>query len=360
MLEQEFIEEQWATHLDAPHGLRFREFLQRTADDKGHRELIESWGEFLRLVHNKFLQPQNPSVYSYAKIEGNLQRQGGRAPIYDAARINTIFFDFDQKNLTVAWIETKRLRGYFLEHNMIPRIYYSGNRGFHLYVDFPEVKLAYPRKVLKAYAKRLQREINLSSLDCSPMGNLAGHSRLPYTSHEKTGLYCIPLATHDFTRQVDYIVHFATEANLRFLPVEKHPSDDMTCVLEIEDQIKEYQAQHPPKFKHRPRSKKEDEKMIELLLDHAPYIKDGRKRILWRLLIPRLTYLKDAEVYAICQQFVERSSQRWGKYRAYVRSTLKDTRRGGWGPASLPAFVQKYPDLAPYLESLIDQLEGVD
>ena len=118
------------------------------------KELLSSWKEFLGFE----IQRENPSVYSFAKYHGDLSREGSIAPDYRSARLNTVFFDFDHENLKVAWQETKRLRKYLLEQGAYPRTYYTGNRGFHLYLDFPEITLSYPKETLKAFMVKLKKK----------------------------------------------------------------------------------------------------------------------------------------------------------------------------------------------------------
>lgn len=353
-LDFSFIEAQWSSHLDAPDGLRFREFLQQSTQDN-YRLLFESSEDFLIIEFQK----QNPSVYSFAKIRNDPSRKLGVAPDYLSARINTLFFDFDHDDLKVVWKETKRLHKELITRGAIPRVYYTGNRGFHLYLDFPEVKLKYPRETLKRFVEQLTKRKRLKSLDQSTIGDIARCSRLPYTIHEKTGRYCIPLCAEDFKLKIEKLLEFSEGLNLRYIPVVKKLCSLITPVLKrFERQIqKEREAAQQPIILEYPSH--EDDRILRYLMKLAPQIKDGQHRILWALIIPRVIHQSDKEIHKIAQQFIEYTGERYAEYRAYVNQTIKRTRKDRWCPWKLTTFLQRYPELYPYFMRKPDTIKQV-
>jgi len=346
------MEAQWSSHLDAPDGLRFREFLQQSTQDN-YRLLFESSEDFLTVEFQK----QNPSVYSFVKIRNDPSRKLGIAPDYQSARINTIYFDFDHDDLKVAWKETKRLRKELITRGAIPRVYYTGNRGFHLYLDFPEVRLNYPRETLKRFVEQLTKRKRFQSLDKSVIGDLARCSRLPYTIHEKTGRYCIPLCVEDFKLKIEKILAFSEGENLRYIPVVKKLCSLVTPVLKrFEKQIqKEREAAQQPIILEYPSH--EDDRILQHLMKRAPQIKDGQHRILWALIIPRIIHQSNKEIHQIAQRFIEYTGERYAEYRAYVEQTIKRTRKERWRPWNFTTFLTRYPELSSYLTRKPEEVE---
>jgi hypothetical protein len=75
----------------------------------------------------------------------------------------------------------------------------------------------------------------------------------------------------------------------------------------------------------------------------ADVFKDGRKRIVTFLIIPRLVRegLSDSEILRLCREFVERSGRGWANYRSHVLANLRRTKAGNWAPWRVSTFIEK-------------------
>jgi hypothetical protein len=131
------------------------------------------------------------SVYRYRDIKD-----------YNSAIIDTVYIDMDDENTPPSiwnvYRETKRLVLCLMESNIIPRIYFSGNKGFAVYIDFPVVSLNYPKKTIRKFVNKIEEELKLTMIDKAPLGDLARISRIPNTQHMKSGLFCVPLEINEF------------------------------------------------------------------------------------------------------------------------------------------------------------------
>jgi hypothetical protein len=91
---------------------------------------------------------------------------------------------------------------------------------------------------------------------------------------------------------------------------------------------------------------------IEAVLRHPERVKDGRKRILYHLLIPYLITVKrmkpdDAMKRLI--EWLEQTSADFRKYRSWLRSNVKLTAKKQIKPMSYQRFITCYPELAKYI-----------
>ena len=126
------------------------------------------------------------------------------------ARIDTLFLDFDhEEDPRIAFLEAKKLVKYLMEKkNIIPRVYFSGSKGFHVYIDFPEVDVFFKRDTLLAIANRFVNKLKLTTIDTQVI-EPARISRIPLTVNSKTGYRCTPIKPQKFI-ELDYatLIHF--------------------------------------------------------------------------------------------------------------------------------------------------------
>jgi len=128
------------------------------------------------------------SVYAFSELKGN-------KTVYDSAAINTIWFDFDHnKDVNKCLKDVRKLYNrYCKPNNLIPRIYYTGGRGFQLNIDFPYI-LDIPdnikRVMIKDYLLHLRQKYTLTTLDVQCINNsVSCLRRMPDTLYidKKTG-----------------------------------------------------------------------------------------------------------------------------------------------------------------------------
>ncbi len=128
----------------------------------------------------------------------------------DSAIIDTYYLDFDD--------ETDPLKSIYEARNIVlmlkedygvkSRIYWSGNKGIALYIDFEPIEIAacnikgvvsrfddYVRNYFQPLSKKVENP--LKTLCDSTKDGQSRISRIPNTKHKTSGLYCIPLLESD-------------------------------------------------------------------------------------------------------------------------------------------------------------------
>ena len=131
---------------------------------------------------------------------------------YSTAILSTIWFDFDDnKDVSRCLKDVRKLYNrYCVPRNIIPRIFYTGGRGFQLNIDFPE-PLQLPnelkREGLRDYLMHLKNNYVLSTLDVQCVNNsvscMRRMSNSPYLdkkTKEPSGRYCIQLTIEEMLK----------------------------------------------------------------------------------------------------------------------------------------------------------------
>jgi len=138
------------------------------------------------------------SVYAFRDEKGSKTD-------YNSAVVSTIWFDFDEnKDVSRCLKDVRKLYNRFcVPRNIIPRIFYTGGRGFQLNIDFPEpleIPNGMKRESIRDYLLYLKKEYVLSTLDVQCINNsvscMRRMSNTPYLdkkTKEPTGRYCIQL-----------------------------------------------------------------------------------------------------------------------------------------------------------------------
>lgn len=138
------------------------------------------------------------SVYAF-------QEENSGKTNYSSAVLSTIWFDFDDdKDVNRCLKDVRKLYNrYCVPRNIVPRIFYTGGRGFQLNIDFPEplqLPNAMKREGLRDYLMHLKNTYVLSTLDVQCVNNsvscMRRMSNSPYLdkkTKEPTGRHCIQL-----------------------------------------------------------------------------------------------------------------------------------------------------------------------
>jgi len=146
------------------------------------------------------------------------------------ARIDTLFIDIDhEEDPKIAFREAKKLVEYLIERkNVIPRVYFSGAKGFHVFIDFPEVDLFFKQDSIRFAVSRLASKLGLKCIDYQVV-ELARLSRLPLTVNSKTGYKCTPIDPVKFLKlDYDSIIHFCKR---NYNKIEVHESKDFADLM---------------------------------------------------------------------------------------------------------------------------------
>jgi hypothetical protein len=168
------------------------------------------------------------SVYSFS----NLTEEG--TIVYNSAKINRIYFDFDNKETPQKAIDEAVLMAKVLNrHNIRCHCYFSGGKGIALYIEFQTVDIAPENKkevLVKFFDLILETvkldyenflgmwipntntgfDFTLYTIDYQVRGDIARVSRLPNT-HHSSGSYCIPVTFGDMRKGLKHIKHLAQQ-----------------------------------------------------------------------------------------------------------------------------------------------------
>lgn len=109
-------------------------------------------------------------------------------------KYDKIFIDIDAKNLQDAYDDTQKIAVFAYKTKTIsPRIYFSGKKGFHVFLDFPPTNFKHYKEVSREYVETLVDALDLQCVDLACVGDTARVSRLPFTKHTNTGWLCYPI-----------------------------------------------------------------------------------------------------------------------------------------------------------------------
>jgi|Deesub1362A_J573_1020465.scaffolds.fasta_scaffold00164_29 hypothetical protein len=149
-----------------------------------------------------------------------------------SAIIDTIVFDLDSEDLRVAFKEGRKLVEYLLSKDTTPRVYFSGRRGFHVYLDFPPIELKNKSEVIKRFGIRIRDELNLKTVD-SHVFEVSRLLRAPFSKHSGSGLRCTPIKPDKFI-EMD-LISLKSFVKHSFSPIEVHESKWALKELRYED-----------------------------------------------------------------------------------------------------------------------------
>jgi len=150
---------------------------------------IESASAILSYIERYHRTDCYASVYSFNPFEGR------------KALVDTIFIDIDAPSLKVALKEAQALTKYLFELSITPRVYFSGAKGFHIYIDFKPADVQ-PRAIRK-FVSMLACRLSLECIDMKVVGDSSRLSRLPFTINSKTSYPCVFFAPQVFLHKID-------------------------------------------------------------------------------------------------------------------------------------------------------------
>ena len=197
----DFVRAQWVKSL---HGDFPREFGTGFAYDEDGKEKqrvvrgalygsdVKAYDEdtFVKLARMHF-GVQNSNIY--AGVNSERQKKSNRCDI--------LFLDFDynvkgaKMSLKEVWREVKSVHKYLLdEYKCDADVRFSGAKGFHIYIHFPERQFNSPDEVKRVFRNELRSKLSLKSLDL--IGETSRISRLVYTWNRKlnSSRMCIPVS----------------------------------------------------------------------------------------------------------------------------------------------------------------------
>lgn len=168
------------------------------------------------------------SLYQYNKEQKEkFDAEGSIAGITDVTT-KFLIFDFDSKEINASRLDAiesiERLNKLGVDIEEI-NIYFSGNKGFHIVLD---TSLSLTPKQAKDIAKNIAGD--LKTFD-SVIYNANRIIRLPYTKHQVSGLYKIPLTFEELrTLTIDEIKEIAKD-NYEPEPIKQLSNSDVLLTL---------------------------------------------------------------------------------------------------------------------------------
>lgn len=245
----------------------------------------------------------------------------------------------------------------------VPRVYFSGGRGFAVYFDMPATNVHFDAIESVIYDILDEADVNFDIVDTSVFEKNR-LCRLPYTLNWNNPkkrnippLMCIPI---DPTWSAERIVGEAMEPS-EFLEVKRNPNKDLAREVAIrEEEIEVDYNDSGRNFDSEPDPAEALDK-IDRLFNVAPHIKDGRSRIIHFVLVPALIEAgyPENKIYKTVQDFIETCpGARWNDdYRDKTAWAIERTLEGPPGPNderwrswTFATLLKKNPEMIRYFD----------
>jgi len=193
-----FIEDSWIAHTKGKYP---REF----ASPARLRNPVESNEDLITLI--KAYAPAF-NIYLSAYSFDDWVRDANKILIYNNAIIDLLFIDLDSLTLPYALYEARMIDLYLNHYKCQPRVYCTGNKGFAVYIDFPEVKLdkVLVKPVLRKFLESIQSVLSLVTIDRVCFDSISRISRMPNIRNRKSGKFCIPLSREQLWSPLENIL----------------------------------------------------------------------------------------------------------------------------------------------------------
>ncbi len=294
---------------------------------------VKDEGEFLDFLVGqlKAKAPAHTSVYP-ASTPG----------AWSSFCVDHLVFDLDGPVMET-WSNMKNLVEYIeREYAYTPRVYFTGNRGFHIYIDFQPVFDQNLMERLRILASRIASRAGISGLDYN-LYTERHLIRVPYSFNEKSGHLAIGIdPSWDLYKISRYSIAGPDEFPIKAVSYSGLIRADLMAI-----KIKE------PKPHAKPgRGSAPSYAWIEELLKHP--IQDGRHRTLWHIVAPYLINVKGLsfdEAFAIAREYFLRCGQvkplspSESSFMRQIKYYLRVAERDGYGPWRLTTIQAKDPEL---------------
>lgn len=265
-----------------------------------------------------------------------------------------LWFDVDADgNLKLGRMRAQRVREFCREVlGVTPYQQFSANRGFHLHVDHPPVYAQADQ--YREGVKLLLQDYGLDAsteVDLQVVGNTRAMPRPPFTFNGKSVgtygemLFTVPV---DVTENVTEILEASRNVRLREVAI---PLAGEKARSALQAAASKTPAAQPRRELTSEGAKRLCVEAIRFCRDAAPFLQDGKKRVLRHLLVPAVLHLADDSNHAraLCRQFVEKTGTDWSAYRTYVDAQMKAALLPDGRilfPMRVHRFLQKYPEIA--------------
>jgi hypothetical protein len=258
---------------------------------------------------------------------------------------NELVFDVDAENPDQAKEQLKILLETIESLGASPLVGFSGNRGYHVHLLFAppggitesfianSATIQLRNMLWKWIAFQAKSNgLDLSVLDASIVQSQSHTIRSFYSFNPKGKNWKVPTKGTQYVDSIYTVTKdMATRLFENLVPIQKF------CVME---KIGTEETGERRRY------------WLESILRHPESIKDGRKRILYHLLIPYLVVekkMKPDDVFKKLSEWLERSGADARKYHSWLKSNIRLTAKKQIRPMSYMHFVEKYPSLEQYV-----------
>lgn len=252
-----------------------------------------------------------------------------------------LLLDFDSaEKLLKAYEDCNKVQNYLESHFgcLISRKF-SGYKGFHLKIKLNSI--AVPFEAIKVYFMTLAKNLKVTTLDFKVF-DYRRLERVVYSKHLDSNRLCIPVERNWNLHKVLEESKEVTEITVPSLK----PSHEFS--KELLNYYKSHQKLDYISFKI---PSETDIDSIERLLNLN--IKDGRHRLLYYIIIPRLLradYMKE-EVLEFCKKFIERTGKPWKEYSYYAERCFSKLPKKKYPLMSFDRFLLEHQDLLKFFRS---------
>ena len=176
------------------------------------------------------------SYFSFSRAEQNIKHSKKALKPLKIV-FNRLIFDVDaEDNLDSALISARNVVEFFEEHfpELYIETYFSGNKGYHIYVFFPTIEVDNPEKIVKHITNVLKDNI-ANRIDTSITDVYSRKIRAPGSLNKKSGLYKVPVNLDDSFETHKKIA----KKNIKILPVEKYNYSESfeNFILQLDEQL---------------------------------------------------------------------------------------------------------------------------
>jgi predicted transcriptional regulator/energy-coupling factor transporter ATP-binding protein EcfA2 len=195
------------------------------------RRIVNNVSDFIRFILDctRSNKPAFTAVYAFRDKEF-------KDPIIDR-----IFLDFDasEGDLEDCWDEVREFAKFLKLAKINPLVVFSGKKGFHIYIFFPEVKLKHPKESIQKFVALLitrfesEKKVKVRYLDRKVVGDIRRLARIPYSVHEDTKRFAI--IVRDLDQTLDDILE--ESVNPKFIAVPIIRSQEAFIVLKYIDEV---------------------------------------------------------------------------------------------------------------------------
>ena len=129
------------------------------------------------------------------------------------SRVEKLFFDFDSKDLILAWKEAHNLATILQDsYGAQPLVCFSGSKGYHVYVWLSEIECFDSTESAKRFYQTAQelllKGLAFETLDKQVLGDIKRLARVPYSVHEKSQKICTPISMDRTELRLDDLAGF--------------------------------------------------------------------------------------------------------------------------------------------------------